>query len=96
MNKGRSISTGHRLSRTAQDRRRRAFRVARAWARRWGLSAHADYAEMLEWLRAGDLEPKRCFVTHGEPAAADALRRRLRDTFGWDAVVPDYNTTWTL
>jgi hypothetical protein len=29
------------------------------------------------------------FVTHGEPAAADAFRRRLRDTFGWDASVPD-------
>jgi len=36
------------------------------------------------------------FVTHGEPAAADAFTRRLRDTFGWDTVVPDDGSTWTL
>jgi len=35
-------------------------------------------------------------VTHGEPEAADAFRRRLRGTFGWDTVVPDDGTTWTL
>jgi metallo-beta-lactamase family protein len=53
-----------------------------------GLSAHADYAEILDWLRSGSLTPRRTFVTHGEPAAADALRRRLRDHLGWDATVP--------
>ena len=61
-----------------------------------GLSAHADYAELIEWLRSGSLAPKRAFVTHGEPSAADAFRRRLRDTFGWDAVVPEDGSTWTL
>jgi len=61
-----------------------------------GLSAHADYAELLDWLRAASLSPRRVFVTHGEPAAADAFRRRLRDSFGWDAVVPDHASTWTL
>jgi metallo-beta-lactamase family protein len=61
-----------------------------------GLSAHADYAELLDWLRPAQLAPKRVFVTHGEPAAADALRRRLRDAFGWDAVVPEDGSIWTL
>ncbi len=54
-----------------------------------GLSAHADYSEMIEWLRASSLSPRRVFVTHGEPAAADAFRRRLKDTFGWDVRVPE-------
>jgi metallo-beta-lactamase family protein len=53
------------------------------------LSAHADYEEMIAWLAASNLSPHRVFVTHGEPSAADALRRRLRDAFGWDAVVPE-------
>jgi metallo-beta-lactamase family protein len=53
-----------------------------------GLSAHADYAEMIDWLRASAIAPSRVFVTHGEPSAADAFRRRLVDTFGWDARVP--------
>ena len=61
-----------------------------------GLSAHADYAELLEWLKPANLSPRRVFVTHGEPAASDAFRRRLRDTFSWNAVVPDDGSTWTL
>lgn len=60
------------------------------------LSAHADYAELLAWLRGARLRPRRAFVTHGEPAAADAFRRRLRDAFGWDAVTPDYRDVYTL
>jgi metallo-beta-lactamase family protein len=54
-----------------------------------GLSAHADYRELLDWLAASKLSPRRAFVTHGEPAAADAFRRRLADAFGWKAVVPE-------
>lgn len=61
-----------------------------------GLSAHADYAEMLDWLRKSGLSPRRAFVTHGEPASADAFRRRLRDEFGWDAVVPEDGSTHRL
>jgi metallo-beta-lactamase family protein len=61
-----------------------------------GLSAHADYCEMVDWLKASKIAPKRVFVTHGEPAASDAFRRRLRDTFQWDAVVPEDGSTWAL
>lgn len=60
------------------------------------LSAHADYAELLDWLRMSNIAPRRTFVTHGEAAAADALRRRLRDHLGWDAVVPKDGSSWTL
>jgi metallo-beta-lactamase family protein len=60
------------------------------------LSAHADYAEIIAWLKRCSLSPARTFVTHGEPAAADAMRRRLRDELGWDAVVPDHDSSWTL
>ena len=61
-----------------------------------GLSAHADYAEIVDWLRASRVHPRKVFVTHGEPAAADALRRRLRDHLRWDAVVPDHAATFPL
>jgi metallo-beta-lactamase family protein len=61
-----------------------------------GLSAHADYAEMLDWLKKSALSPKRVFVTHGEPSAADAFRRRLKDSFSWNSVVPEDGSTWTL
>jgi metallo-beta-lactamase family protein len=61
-----------------------------------GLSAHADYAELIEWLRRSAVRPQRVFVTHGEPAAADALRRRLKDALGLAAVVPDHGSRYPL
>jgi metallo-beta-lactamase family protein len=61
-----------------------------------GLSAHADYAEIIEWLESSHVHPRKVFVTHGEPAAADALRLRLRDRMGWDAVVPDHAACFPL
>lgn len=54
-----------------------------------GLSAHADYAELITWLKASGVAPKRVFVTHGEPAASDALRRRLQEELGWKAETPE-------
>lgn len=53
-----------------------------------GISAHADYAELIAWLRESAIAPRRVYVTHGEPAAADAFRRRLSDTFHWRTHVP--------
>lgn len=55
-----------------------------------GLSAHADQKELLDWMRGLAVAPQRCFVTHGEPAPADALRRCIQDELGWDAYVPEY------
>jgi metallo-beta-lactamase family protein len=54
------------------------------------LSAHADAGEILEWLRGFRRPPHRVFLTHGEPAGADALRLRIHESLGWDATVPDY------
>ena len=54
------------------------------------MSAHADYSEILDWLRGFKRPPRRTFVTHGEPAAADEMRRRIEDTFGWAVSVPEY------
>jgi metallo-beta-lactamase family protein len=36
------------------------------------------------------MPPTRTFVTHGEPAAADALRRRIEEKFHWPCEVPTY------
>jgi metallo-beta-lactamase family protein len=61
-----------------------------------GLSAHADYREMIDWLRTSKLVPKRVFVTHGEPSATDAFRRRLHEAFGWTVVDPDFGSSFEL
>ena len=54
------------------------------------ISAHADYAEILSWLAHFRTPPRRTFITHGEPAAADALRRRIEETLRWEVEVPEY------
>ncbi len=54
------------------------------------MSAHADYEELLQWLAAFKRPPRHVFITHGEPAAADALRKRIGERFGWHCSVPEY------
>ena len=54
------------------------------------LSSHADYGEMNEWLKQMPGKPSKVFITHGEPCAADCLRRHLTYTFHWDVEVPEY------
>lgn len=53
------------------------------------LSAHGDYNEIISWLKQSDIHPKRVFVTHGERAAADSMRIKLKDTFSWNTCVPE-------
>jgi metallo-beta-lactamase family protein len=54
------------------------------------LSAHADSDEIMRWLGALPTPPRRTFVTHGEPAASDALRARIKHELGWDCLVPEH------
>ncbi len=54
------------------------------------LSAHADWKEMVTWLRAMEQPPHRTFVTHGEPEAAQAFQQHLKEELGWDSEIPAY------
>ena len=54
------------------------------------LSAHADYVEILDWLSHFEAPPKQTFITHGEPVAADELRKHIQDQLRWPCRVPDY------
>jgi metallo-beta-lactamase family protein len=47
------------------------------------LSAHADHEEIIRWLTQSPVAPKRCFLVHGEPESAEALRDSISDTLGW-------------
>lgn len=58
-----------------------------------GFSGHADADGLINWLRAFKIEPKHTFVVHGEPAAADTLRLRIKDALGWRVSVPEQGST---
>ena len=55
-----------------------------------GFSGHADYAEILDWLKAFRQAPQKICITHGEPAAADAMRQHIEESLGWESSVPEY------
>lgn len=57
------------------------------------LSAHADADEIMEWLRGFTRPPRQTYVIHGEPHAADTLRRRISLELGWQVCVPEYQET---
>ena len=61
-----------------------------------GYSAHADADEIIAWLTGFETPPRRVFITHGDPDAADALRKRIGEELHLDAVVPDHLETVAL
>jgi metallo-beta-lactamase family protein len=54
------------------------------------LSAHADGKELVDWMRAFRQHPRRTFIIHGEPAAADAMRLRIERELLWRCQMPYY------
>jgi metallo-beta-lactamase family protein len=60
------------------------------------LSAHADADEIMRWLGNFRQPPRMTFVTHGEPSAADTLRRRIQDERGWRVTAPEHMESVTL
>ena len=60
------------------------------------LSAHADATELISWLGTASSQPERAFIVHGEPSAADALRRSLGDELGWRTHVAEHGETVEL
>ena len=61
-----------------------------------GFSAHADWKEVVRWLEDMPAAPRKVFVTHGEPDAAEAMAGHLRDRFGWAVEVPQYGEKFEL
>ena len=60
------------------------------------MSAHADRDGLLRWVGALPSAPRRIFVTHGEPVAADALRQAIEERHGWPCTVPEFRETVEL
>ncbi|HEY0712243.1 MAG TPA: MBL fold metallo-hydrolase [Polyangia bacterium] len=52
-----------------------------------GLSAHADQAEILRWLRGFRRPPRSLYVVHAEAGPAATLARRVHEELGWPTEV---------
>jgi metallo-beta-lactamase family protein len=53
-----------------------------------GLSAHADQAALMQWLRGFAHAPRRCFVVHGEEATALGFAGFVAAELRWPAEAP--------
>ena len=61
-----------------------------------GLSAHADYSELITWLKTSPSLPGQVFITHGEPAASDNLRRVIEEELSIRTTIPEMGETHEL
>ena len=59
-------------------------------------SAHAGKSELLRWLGGLKSAPKKTWLTHGEPAAAQSLQAAIKEKFQWDVAVARYLDTVEL
>ena len=60
------------------------------------LSAHADADEIMRWLKTIKKPPRMTFITHGEPSASEALRKRIEEELGWQCKIPVQGEQVTL
>jgi metallo-beta-lactamase family protein len=61
-----------------------------------GFSGHADYNEILAWLLGFDRPPEKTFIVHGEPESSTALAERIRETLGWEVVIPEFAQSFEI
>ncbi len=59
-------------------------------------SAHAGSDEIIDWMRTMPRPPRRIFVTHGAPEAAEALRTQLAAAMGCDIHIPSFGESVEL
>lgn len=60
------------------------------------LSGHADRKELFDWMRSFTDKPKMVFPIHGEGKNLAAYAAKIRETFGWNVLEPQYLETVNL
>lgn len=61
-----------------------------------GLSAHADQAGLLDWLKGFEQAPKKVFVVHGEAESSSVFAACIREELDWQQVIiPERLHTYT-
>lgn len=61
-----------------------------------GLSAHADYDDILQWLKNLVRKPQVIFINHGTMKSASALKEKIEKEFGFKVIIPDYMEEFNL
>jgi len=59
-------------------------------------SGHADYSELLAWMRRFERRPNQTFLVHGEPAALESLKGHIERALDWNVVILKPKQTFIL
>lgn len=51
-------------------------------------SGHADYEDILRWMKHFQNKPTKVFLVHGELESLEALKQRIEERLRWDVQVP--------
>ena len=60
------------------------------------MSAHADRAEMLDWMQEFKKEPTTVFLNHGEPHQTNAFRVYIESHLKWNVEIPQLNEIFEI
>jgi metallo-beta-lactamase family protein len=60
------------------------------------LSAHADQAELLEWMKPLAGTVKKVFLVHGEPDGARTLQQAIQKEYGVETLLPGWGQKFEL
>tara|TARA_R110002072_G_scaffold166080_1_gene319299 strand:+ start:6382 stop:7764 length:1383 start_codon:yes stop_codon:yes gene_type:complete len=53
------------------------------------LSAHADQAELLDWMSEIAITPEKVFIIHGEEISAQVFSEKITETYDWNCEIPE-------
>ena len=56
-----------------------------------GLSAHTDQKGLIDWMSELKAKPQHIFIVHGEHNSSVGLKNKIREVYGWNAVIPELN-----
>ncbi|MEN8886146.1 MAG: MBL fold metallo-hydrolase RNA specificity domain-containing protein, partial [Winogradskyella sp.] len=45
---------------------------------------------LLNWVQTIKNIPEKVYLVHGEPAALDAFRVKIKDTYNWNVSIPKF------
>lgn len=59
-------------------------------------SGHADYEEIIAWMKKFESKPKKTFLVHGDGGALEQFQQHIEKALGWSVVVPARGQTFDL
>ncbi len=54
------------------------------------ISAHADYQEMVDWLKQSKKPPKRIYLVHGNDEAVQGMAAQVETQLKWKTTIPSH------